>query len=168
MSNKYLIRKIHRYLGLFLGIQFVFWTTSGLYFSWTNIDDIHGDQFRDFNASPASFTNLISPSMLKDSITINSVELRDINGTACYWINKKLLYNATTGTIKNGITKNEALSIAHSNMQKGLIVKSIALINTVGNQHEYREKFLPAYVISYQHSKNVKAYVSANDGSFKL
>ena len=25
------IRKTHRYLGLFLGIQFLFWTISGLY-----------------------------------------------------------------------------------------------------------------------------------------
>ena len=40
------IRKTHRYLGLFLGIQFLFWTVSGLYFSWTNLDEIHGDQFK--------------------------------------------------------------------------------------------------------------------------
>ena len=33
------IRKTHRYLGLFLGIQFLMWTISGLYFSWTDIDD---------------------------------------------------------------------------------------------------------------------------------
>jgi uncharacterized iron-regulated membrane protein len=32
------IRKTHRYLGLFLGIQFLFWTISGLYFSWSDID----------------------------------------------------------------------------------------------------------------------------------
>ena len=37
------IRKTHRYLGLFLGIQFLFWTISGLYFSWTNIDEIRGE-----------------------------------------------------------------------------------------------------------------------------
>ena len=39
------IRKIHRYLGLIIGIQFLIWTISGLYFSWTNLDEIHGDQF---------------------------------------------------------------------------------------------------------------------------
>ena len=27
------IRKVHRYLGLFIGIQFLMWTLSGLYFS---------------------------------------------------------------------------------------------------------------------------------------
>jgi hypothetical protein len=39
------IRKSHRYLGIFLGLQFLMWTISGLYFSWSNIDDIHGIQF---------------------------------------------------------------------------------------------------------------------------
>ncbi len=37
------IRRSHRYLGVILGIQFLFWTISGLYFSWTNIDEIYGD-----------------------------------------------------------------------------------------------------------------------------
>ena len=44
-TTHYWIRKSHRYLGLFTGIQFLMWTIGGLYFSWTNLDDIHGDQF---------------------------------------------------------------------------------------------------------------------------
>lgn len=43
------IRKVHRYLGVFLGIQFLFWTISGLYFSWTDIDEIHGDHLMKTN-----------------------------------------------------------------------------------------------------------------------
>ena len=42
--NKF--RKTHGFLGIFIGIQFLFWTLSGLYFSWTNLDEIHGDQYR--------------------------------------------------------------------------------------------------------------------------
>ena len=41
--NKF--RKTHRFLGIFIGIQFLFWTISGLYFSWTDIDEIHGDHY---------------------------------------------------------------------------------------------------------------------------
>jgi succinate dehydrogenase/fumarate reductase cytochrome b subunit len=37
------IRRLHRYLGVLLGIQFLFWTIGGLYFSWSNMDEIHGD-----------------------------------------------------------------------------------------------------------------------------
>ncbi len=49
------IRKAHRYLGLFLGIQFLFWTISGLYFSWTDLNEIHGDYFKNLDYSPKLF-----------------------------------------------------------------------------------------------------------------
>ena len=87
------IRKTHRYLGLFLGIQFLFWTISGLYFSWTDIDDIHGDYFKNLDYQPQAFNNLISPSQLNVANGINTIELRDINNTPYYWVNKKLLYS---------------------------------------------------------------------------
>lgn len=41
-----LIRKSHRYLGVFFGIQFLFWTIGGLYFSWTNIKSIRGEDVK--------------------------------------------------------------------------------------------------------------------------
>jgi len=166
-SKQFYIRNTHRYLGLFLGIQFIFWTVSGIYFSWTNIDDIHGDQFRDFTIQPATFTQLISPSDIQDTIGIKSVELKDIDGSPHYLINKNALYNAQTGAKKHGITKEEALAIAKKYMQKDLVVTEISLIDSVGKQHEYRGKLLPAYVITYQHPKEIKAYVSVNEGAFQ-
>lgn len=45
-NRHYYIRKTHRYLGLSIGIQFLFWTVGGLYFSWNNIDNVHGDHLR--------------------------------------------------------------------------------------------------------------------------
>ena len=73
------IRKTHRYLGLFLGIQFLFWTVSGLYFSWTNLDEIHGDQFKKIDVSHTEFSGLISPSMLDLKNPIKFLELREID-----------------------------------------------------------------------------------------
>ena len=52
-------------------------------------------------------------------------------------------------------------------MKKGLEVASVELIDQVDNHHEYREKLLPAYVITYTTSNNLKAYVSAIDGKFQ-
>ena len=40
-------RKTHRYLGLFIGVQFLFWTIGGLYFSWNDMDDVHGETLLD-------------------------------------------------------------------------------------------------------------------------
>ena len=161
------IRKTHRYLGLFLGIQFLFWTISGLYFSWTKIDDIHGDQFRNLEYQPKSFQNLISPSLLNVPIGINTIELRDINDSPYYWINEKQLYSAVDGIPKKSITKEEALYVAKNYMKDHLKVTTIDSVFDVGKKHEYREKLLPAYVISYDNNEVLKAYVSINDGKFQ-
>ena len=161
------IRKTHRYLGLFLGIQFLFWTISGLYFSWTDIDDIHGDHFKNLEYQPKAFNDLISPSELNVSEGVNTIELRDINNSPYYWINKEQLYNAIDGSLKTNITKEEALYIAKLNMKTGLEVESIELINETGKHHEYREKLLPAFVISYKSDEALKAYISINDGKFQ-
>ena len=161
------IRKAHRYLGIFLGIQFLFWTVSGLYFSWTNLDEIHGDHYKNLEYEPLSFENLISPSLIKIKESINSLEIRDINKKPYYFINKKWLYSARTGVRKNELTKDEALYIADKYMKKGLVVKSIEKITKVGKHHEYRKKLLPAYVISYKSDDGLKAYVSILDAKFQ-
>lgn len=161
------IRKTHRYLGLFIGVQFLFWTISGLYFSWSNIDDIHGDQFKNLEYQPSTYKNLISPSSLEVPEGIRTIELRDLNLVPYYWINETQLYNAVNGASKNSITEEEALYVAKNYMQNGLNVASIEQIHTVGKHHEYREKLLPAYVISYNNDKALKAYVSIKDGGFQ-
>jgi len=161
------IRKTHRYLGLFIGIQFLLWTISGLYFSWTDIDDIHGDQFRNLQYQPKSFQSLISPSQLDVPLGIKTIELRDINGIPYYWINQIQLYNALNGELKEGITETEALYVANRFMDSSLKVTNVVRINEVDKKHEYREKLLPAYVISYNNDEALKSYVSVNDGNFQ-
>ena len=52
-------------------------------------------------------------------------------------------------------------------MQKGLEIVSVERINVVGKHHEYREKLLPAYVISYKTNDNLKAYISVVDAKFQ-
>ena len=161
------IRKTHRYLGIFLGVQFLMWTISGLYFSWTNIDDIHGDQFKNLHYQPMAFQNLMSPSLLNISEGIKTIEIRDINSIPYYWLNKRVLYNALNGKLKSEITKEEAVYVAKQYMKRDLKITSVERIIEVDKKHEYREKLLPAYVISYANDEALKAYVSINDGKFQ-
>ena len=161
------IRKTHRYLGLFLGLQFLMWTISGLYFSWTDIDEIHGDHFRNENSEPLVFTDLISPSEIPATKGIVSLQLREIAGKPYYWVNKSQLIDAKAGSIKSGISKEEALIVAKKNMSPKLKVMGIERITETGNHHEYRGRALPAYVISYDSPEHIKAYVSVADGSFQ-
>lgn len=161
------IRKTHRYLGLFLGIQFLLWTVSGLYFSWTNIDKIHGDHFRKTPVTKVRFDSLISPSKLHLAEGIYTISLKDIGGKPYYFINNKNLYNAKTGILKTGITKKEALLVAKKYIKDSMKVATVSLINKVPPKHEYRERLLPAYVISYKGKDNLKTYISQKDGQFQ-
>ena len=161
------IRKTHRYLGLFLGIQFLFWTVSGLYFSWTNLDEIHGDQFKKIDVNHTEFSGLISPSMLDLKNPIKFLELREIDSHPYYFINNKVLYNATDGKKKIEINEKEAVKIANKYIREDLKVSYVEKITETGPHHEYRERLLPAYVISYDTKDNLKAYVSTIDGRFQ-
>ena len=160
------IRTAHRYLGLFLGIQFLFWTISGLYFSWTDLDEIHGDHFKKISIKK-EFKNLISPTDINLSDGIKSLELREIADTPYYWINENKLINAYNGVVKDSITKQEAIIISNNNILDEYTISDIETIFEVGNHHEYREKPLPAYVISYDGSDKLKSYISIKDGQFQ-
>lgn len=160
------LRKIHRYLGLFIGVQFIMWTVSGLYFSWTDIDEIHGDHFRN-EVHPLTFENLISPSAVDSTLQIRSIALREINTKPYFWINNSALYDARTGQLKDGITQQEALSIAAKHIKPEMELSGIEKIDSTDSHHEYREKLLPAYVISYKGDDALKAYISVVDGNFQ-
>lgn len=160
------IRRTHRYLGLALGIQFLFWTISGLYFSWTDLDEIHGDHFKVLGYKPQFENNLNGISTLNYTAPIQSIELREIDNEPYYWINNKQLFNARTGIPKAAITKAEALSIASKYVIQSLTVKTIERLEKVDKHHEYRKKPLPVYVITYDHADEVKAYISL-DGKFQ-
>ena len=161
------IRKTHRYLGLFLGIQFLFWTVSGLYFSWTNLDEIHGDQFKKIDVNHSEFSELISPTMVDLKNPIKFLELREIDGHPYYFINNQVLYNAIDGKKKMEIDEKEAVKIANKYIREDLKVSYVEKITETGPHHEYRERLLPAYVISYDTKDNLKAYVSTIDGRFQ-
>ena len=45
-TRQYYLRRLHRYMGVTIGIQFLLWTIGGLYFSWSDMDEIHGDYQR--------------------------------------------------------------------------------------------------------------------------
>jgi hypothetical protein len=158
------IRKTHRYLGIFLGLQFLMWTISGLYFSWTDIDEIHGDHFKK-ESEPAVFEDLIALSNANEKVY--ALELKEIAGEPYYWVNESKLIHARSGAYKPGISEEEALAIAHQHMKDELIVSEVHLIDETDAHHEYRGRDLPAYVISYTSDDKVTAYVSVKDGSFQ-
>lgn len=166
-NNQYYTRKTHRFLGVFIGIQFFFWTLSGLYFSWTDIDEIHGDHFHTEHMMHKTAGELIEPGKLDSTLEISSLELRFVNHQPYYWVNSKLLYNAQTGELKPEISEEEAKEIAQIYIKGNLGIKSVEYLTETGSHHEFRGRPLPAWAVHYDHPENLVAYIDAKSGNFE-
>jgi uncharacterized iron-regulated membrane protein len=190
-SSHYYIRKSHRYLGVLLGIQFLLWTIGGLYFSWSNMDEVHGDLERKHPPLLSSNVQLVSPSAVLDSIkaihridSIVSIQLIEILGKPFYQIRcitaiqqtssshehdathaMNHLADATTGQLREPLSKEEAVAVAQQHFKVDAQVLSIEFITKTGKHHEYREQPLPAYAITFKHPNNTTVYVASELGT---
>jgi len=175
-SKHFYIRKTHRYLGVLLGLQFLLWTITGLYFSWTNIDEIHGDFQHKHPPQIAASFNFISPSIVLNSLpekadSIRQVEVVNILQkpfySISYFVNNDLriiLADAQTGQVRQAIVKEEAIKIAAESFAGQPDIQAVEYITTVDRHNEYREKPLPAWKISFKHASNTNVYVSSQTG----
>lgn len=175
------IRKAHRYLGLITGIQFVLWTAGGLYFSWSDIDEIHGDFQRKAPANFNAAMELVSPvtvlAKLPQADSIKSVRLVDVLGEphyqVVYFVNEAghtmpvtKLAVAATGQLREAITEQEAVQMAQNSFNEPAEVTQVEYLTAgaTGNHHEYRQGTLPAYAVTMQHPTNTTVYVAADRG----
>ncbi|MCU0426696.1 MAG: peptidase M4 [Candidatus Kapabacteria bacterium] len=175
------IRKTHRYLGVIIGIQFVFWTASGLFFAWNDIDAVHGDtlmahQHPSFsldtvNVVPFGTALTALKSNVLEATIVQSVSVREILHEPMielrYLIGKKehyALVNARTGAFRPPITAEEARMIAEEDFAPEAAVQSVEYITDVEPTSEYREKPLPAYRVTFDHESGTHIYISAERG----
>lgn len=174
-------RKIHRYLGIFIGIQFLFWTLGGLYFSWTNIKEIRGDHLRKEEIGISSAENLVSPNIAMERVkqihaisSLHKLQLIEVMQKPYYEIlvsdekgnHKTFLADAQTGILRQNITQNEAEKIAVNAINTDATVKNTEYLSeeNMTGHHEYREKPLPAFAVTFNQSENLTVYVSASTG----
>lgn len=172
------VRKGHRYLGLFLGIQFLAWTVGGLYFSWTNIDQIRGENLRaDKKALPIQMQNA-SLGILLDSLQKNepqiafkNIQVVEILDKAFYQIHsekpqkKVLLFEMKSLLPKLPLNEQEAKEVAQKSLKNPSEIVKTEYLTTTNGHHEYREKPLPAYAITFEAPNNTTVYVSTELGT---
>ena len=175
----YRIRRIHRYLGVLLGIQFLFWTIGGLYFSWSNMDEIHGDFQKKAPPQYRADLAFVSPSIallnLKNKVKIDSIlniALIDVLGKPTYRIeflhggHHKMfqLADAQTGALRDPLSMEEATALAKQQFNGDPKVKSIEAIKEVNGHHEYRENPLPAVAVTFEKPIETTVYVATELG----
>lgn len=192
-SPHYYIRKSHRYLGIILGIQFLMWTIGGLYFSWSNMDEVHGDFEKKHQPLLSSNVQLVSPSAILDSIkaihridSIVSIQLIEILGKPYYQVRcvtaiknpsapsshdhdavhaMNHLADASTGELRGPLSKDEAIAVAKQHFNGEPTVIAVEHLKDTHKHHEYREQPLPAYAITFKHPNNTTVYVASELGT---
>ena len=179
-SYKHYIRKAHRYLGVFIGVQFLAWTVGGIYFSWTNIEEVRSEHLRSkphsVELSSEMFVKRFSPSdHLPDGATADLSKLRFVSvlGEAHFSLpyiaangeEKVILIRLQDGASRPPATEENAKEIASRALTAALPITKVSLIEPgqISGHHEYREKPLPAYAISFSGSENLTVYVSKAD-----
>lgn len=186
LNKQLIIRKTHRYLGLFIGLQFLGWTVSGLYFSWSDIDDVHGDHMRKNPHFISASSALVSPEKaiqeLKETTavdSIHSIQLVSVVGKPVYQIiyfsghtgevhyhTHYALADAATGMLRGPMTREESLAIARDNVVSSAEVDKVELITDTNGHHEYRERPLPAYAVTFK-KPDCTVYVSTERGTYQ-
>ena len=171
-------RKIHRWLGLVVGIQLLLWTVGGLFFSLNPIAKVRGEteapepQPLEFDAPPASpaaaLTELVR---LHARAEIQTVALRPHLDAAVYEITfvadgepHWALANATTGELRSTVDQGEAEVIARQAYALDTPIADVTLVTEAPSGSEYRERPLPAYRISFDDSLGTRLYISVERG----
>lgn len=177
------IRKTHRYLGLFIGIQFLLWTVGGLYFSWSSLDDIHGDHLKRPATGFTASLSVVSPTVPLQALqqegvdSIQNIALIAVLNQPVYQMTYRMqhgdghfmthtrLADATTGQLRGELSEEEAKAVARQRFAVSAEIEQVEYITTTNGHHEYREKPLPAYAVTFRQPAHATVYVAAQLGS---
>ncbi len=179
-KGHYRIRRLHRWLGFILGIQFLMWTIGGLYFSWSDMDEVHGD-YDVAHAELIPNQTLVSPSIFLDSlktigafdslVDLKLITILDIphwqaicHPRGHHHRNLVYLWNAETGTYRPALEEEVAIEIARKRYLGNGQVKLVTYITETGKHHEYREQPLPAFAVTFEDSHRTTVYVASELG----
>jgi len=149
------LRKSHKWLAFFAGIQILVWSISGLYMTLIDIEIIHGDHLVKIYPSRAiSPTKLvpINQSVIEQHPNIQSVTLSQYFDQVVYEVKLKsnqIILDATTGKLKAPLSKEII------NQQADQIYAGVASINDI--------KLLPASPVEIGGSKQPVWKVSYDD-----
>jgi len=172
LNKKLLLRKAHRYIALIVSLQLLAWTIGGIWFTWNDIDDIHGDYLRNFDKpeiEQAQISTQTAIENIPDFKRLESINVFRVLKQPAYRIkyntNKLVLVNAITGNVIPDITELQAIDIAKENTSFKAEIASIELVTETSEHHEYRGKPLPAWAITYDYPESPTFYVSTKLGT---
>ena len=93
------VKKFHKYLSLFISIQLLLWTISGIFFSFNNIELVRGEHLKKpefqepFSVYEAKFVSDSATITYHKRLSDLVVEVRDVEGIKYFDQSGNLLIN---------------------------------------------------------------------------
>ena len=143
-TNKF-IRSLHRYLSIFIAIQLLLWTVSGIYFAFNKIELIRGEQYR----LPSNVEYRIFDRLGQQVIASNK------DGNIVY-------RTYPEGNLLEKLSVEEVKLIA--SIKTSLEPVSAILLTESSPGSEYRGRSLPIYQITTSSKDDINIYLDPLSG----
>ncbi len=161
-----LARKTHKWLGLFIGLQVVIWSLSGVYMTVVHIDTIHGDHLiRDMPPASVDATRLIDPLATAAANDAQSVRLTWARNQPAYVLQSdgaEKVVDAANGGAVPPLIEAEVRSIANTTYTGAEAIKSATLITRIPG--EIRGRKPPLWRVEFAHWNKPTLYFSPTTG----
>lgn len=144
MKVKKFTRNLHRYLSIFVSIQLLLWTISGIYFAYNKIELVRGEQYR----LPKNVEYRIF-----DRLGISIIETIEYG--------EKSYKTYPDGNLTKPLTKEEAIKITAQ--KTTLNPLEVSLITELYPGAEYRGS-LPVYKVKTDTKDDINVYVGYMTG----
>ena len=144
MRAKKFTRNLHRYLSIFVSIQLLLWTISGIYFAYNKIELVRGEQYR----LPKNVEYRIF-----DRLGISIIETIEYG--------EKSYKTYPDGNLIKPLTKEEAIKITAQ--KTTLNPLEVSLITELYSGAEYRGS-LPVYKVKTDTKDDINVYVGYMTG----
>ncbi|WP_299792159.1 PepSY domain-containing protein [uncultured Shewanella sp.] len=161
-------RKYHRWLMLFLGVQFVIWSVSGAYMVIFNIDYIHGDTLVVNHQVPVNPEKINYPlsTLVQDYPGAERIELGMLIDKEVYRFSQdgtQYLLDAGSGQLLSPLNQTAAISAAkHYYAGEGEIIDVVLI--TENPPFELSPRLLPAWRVNFDDFGSPSIYISARTG----
>lgn len=166
MRTHVIARKTHKWLGLFIGLQVVIWSLSGLYMTAIHIDIIHGDHLvRPAPARSADVSQLNDPIAVATANGADDARLAWVRNRPAYVLPTKTgerVVDATSGRPIAPLSEVEIRSIARTTYTGNEAIASAKLITDIPG--EIRGRKPPLWRVEFNHWNKPTLYFSPTTG----
>ncbi len=162
-------RRFHKWLMLFVGLQFVIWSITGAYMVVLNIDYIHGDSLvkQQSVSLTSADVNYELHQLYRDYPKAEMIELTLLLDRAVYRFSENkqnYLLSADTGKLLSPISEDYASAVAKYLYEKPEVnIRNISLISE-NPPFELNGRHLPVWRIDFDDFASPSFYINSHTG----